>query len=507
MRILMLASEAVPLAKTGGLADVAGTLPVELARLGHEVQLALPRYAGIEPKAADLRQTATMAVPFRGGSVRVGIETGTLENRAVSLVCIRYDPFFGRGGLYGEEGHDYPDNLERFVLFCRAVLEACRRRDQPPDVLHAHDWQTALAVVYLKTLYRTDPAWAKTRALFTIHNVGYQGHFPVTSYEITGLPWSEYTPAKMEFYGKANLLKGGLVHADLLNTVSPTYAREIQTSEFGYGLEGVLQGRKDRLYGVINGIDTKVWDPATDPLLPAHYSAEDLSGKKACKQALQREMKLPPRDVPLIGLISRLALQKGIDLIVDVLPKLLELDVQMIVLGSGDPQYQADLTDLRVRYPDKLAVQLGFHDPLAHRIEAGADLMLMPSRYEPCGLTQLYSLRYGTVPVVRRTGGLADTVVPYLPASSSQETATGFTFVLPGPEVFLSTVLLALQVYRDKEEWLRLVRRGMQQDFSWQRSAKQYVELYERTLALKTESLHHSPYSFHRPWFGGRWTA
>ena len=507
MRILMLASEAVPLAKTGGLADVAGTLPVELARLGHEVQLALPRYAGIEPKAADLRQTATMAVPFRGGSVRVGIETGALENKAVSLICIRYDPFFGRGGLYGEEGRDYPDNLERFVLFCRAVLEACRRRDQPPDVLHAHDWQTALAVVYLKTLYRTDPAWAKTRALFTIHNVGYQGHFPVTSYEITGLPWSEYTPEKMEFYGKVNLLKGGLVHADLLNTVSPTYAREIQTSAFGYGLEGVLQGRKDSLFGVINGIDTKVWDPATDPHLPAHYSAEDLSGKKACKQALQREMKLPSRDVPLIGLISRLALQKGIDLIVDILPKLLELDVQMVVLGSGDPQYHADLTDLRARYSDKLAVQLGFHDPLAHRIEAGADLMLMPSRYEPCGLTQLYSLRYGTVPVVRRTGGLADTVVPYLPASSSQETATGFTFVLPGPEVFLSTVLLALQVYRDKEEWLRLVRRGMQQDFSWQRSAKQYVELYERTLALKTESLHHSPYSFHRPWFGGRWTG
>src|SRR3989475_9629709 len=238
MRILMLASEAVPLAKTGGLADVAGTLPVELARLGHEVQLALPRYAGIEPQAADLRQTAMVAVPFHGGSVRVGIETGTLENKAVSLVCIRYDPFFGRGGLYGEEGRDYPDNLERFVLFCRAVLEACRRRDRPPDMLHAHDWQTALAVVYFKTLYRTDPAWAKTRALFTIHNVGYQGHFPVASYEITGLPWSEYNPEKMEFYGKVNLLKGGLVHADLLNTVSPTYAREIQTSAFGYGLEG-----------------------------------------------------------------------------------------------------------------------------------------------------------------------------------------------------------------------------------------------------------------------------
>jgi len=485
MNVLMLASEAVPLAKTGGLADMAGTLPVELARLGHDVRLALPRYAALDAAGVKLRKASTVQVPWRGERLAVHIETGKIGDGAVPVTCIRHDPFFFRRGIYGEAGRDYSDNLDRFVLFCRAVLEACRQPSRPPDILHAHDWQTALAVVYLKTLYRNDPAWAKTRTLFTIHNIGYQGRFPVTDYDITGLPWSEYTPERMEFWGQINLLKGGLVYADLLNTVSPTYAREIQTAEFGFGLEGVLQVRKDRLFGVTNGIDTAAWNPATDPHLPAHYSAEDLSGKKACKRALQAEMKLPVRDVPLAGLVSRLAFQKGIDLIVDVLPKLLDLDVQTVVLGSGDPSYQALLTALSERYPDKLAVRLAFDEPLAHRIEAGADLFLMPSRYEPCGLNQLYSLRYGTVPLVRKTGGLADTVAPYAPGSGPGSVATGFSFEKPEPEVLLSAILLALRVYRDKEEWTGLVRRGMQQDFSWQRSAKQYVELYQRALAVQ----------------------
>jgi starch synthase len=485
MNVLMLASEAVPLAKTGGLADVVGTLPVELARLGHEVRLALPRYADIDAAAVKLKKASAIEVPWRGDRLEVGIETGTLGGGAVPLTFIRHDPFFARPGLYGEDGRDYPDNLDRFVLFCRAVLEACKQPGKPPDVLHAHDWQAALAVVYLKTLYRNDPAWAGTRALFTIHNIGYQGHFPVSTYDTTGLPWSEYTPERLEFYGQVNLLKGGLVYADLLNTVSPTYAREIQTGEFGYGLEGVLQLRKDRLFGVTNGIDYGVWNPATDPHLPARYSAKDLSGKKTCKRALQAEMKLPIRDVPVLGLVSRLAFQKGIDLIVDILPKLLGLDVQVVALGSGDPSYQTLLAELHERYPGKLAVRFAFDESLAHRIEAGADLFLMPSRYEPCGLNQLYSLRYGTVPVVRKTGGLADTVVPYVPDARSGAEATGFSFEKPEPEVLLSTILLALRVYRDKKEWGGLVRRGMKQDFSWQRSAKQYVELYRRALAVK----------------------
>jgi starch synthase len=484
MNILMLASEAVPLAKTGGLADVVGTLPIELARLGHDVRLALPGYAALDATAIKLKKAPGVRVPWRGERLEVGVETGTLGGGTVPLTCIRYDPFFARQGLYGEGGHDYPDNLDRFALFCRAVMEACKQPGRPPDILHAHDWQAALAVAYLKTLYRNDPAWARTRAVFTIHNMSYQGLFPVTAYDTTGLPWSEYTPERLEYYGQVNLLKGGLVYADLLNTVSPTYAREIQTAEFGYGLEGVLQTRKDRLFGVTNGIDYNVWNPETDPHLPARYSADDLSGKRECKRVLQAEMKLPVRDVPLVGLVSRLVFQKGIDLIVDILPKLLDLDVQVVALGSGDPSYQTLLAGLSARYPDKLSVRLGFDEPLAHRIEAGADLFLMPSRYEPCGLNQLYSLRYGTVPVVRKTGGLADTVVPYVPDARSGPAATGFSFEKPEPEALLGALLLALRVYRDKEEWTSLMRRGMQQDFSGRRSAGQYVELYARAMVL-----------------------
>lgn len=484
MKTLMLASEAVPLAKTGGLADVVSALSVELARLGHEVRLTVPHYAGIDVPAVDLQESRTIPVPWRGEPVEVGIETGALGGGAVPLTCIRYDPFFGRAGLYGEGGLDYPDNLNRFALFCRAAMESCKQSGWKPDVLHAHDWQAALAVAYLKILYRADPAWATTRALFTIHNMGYQGLFPVGDYPVAGLPWSEYTPERLEYYGQVNLLKGGLVYADLLNTVSPTYAREIQTSEFGHGLEGVLQGRRDRLFGVTNGIDYDIWNPAVDPHLPAHYTVEDLSGKKACKAAAQREMKLPARDVPLLGLVSRLVFQKGIDLIVEILPKLLALDVQLIALGSGDPAYHELLTSLSERYPDKMALRLGFDEGLAHRVEAGSDLFLMPSRYEPCGLNQQYSLRYGTVPIVRKTGGLADTVIPYLPVAHAGATATGFAFEAPEPEVLLSTILLALRVYRDKEEWHALMRNGMRQDFSWQHSARQYVELYERALAI-----------------------
>ncbi len=483
MKILMLASEAVPLAKTGGLADVAGALPLELARLGHEVRLVLPRYAGLDAEAIKSPKSVPLQIPWGGVELPVELETGVIGGGKVAVTCIRHDPFFDRAGLYGEGGSDYPDNLDRFALFCRAALEAYGQPGKAPDMVHAHDWQAALAVVYLKTLYQDDPAWAKTRTLFTVHNIGYQGRFPVTSYDATGLPWSEYTPERLEFYGQVNVLKGGLVYADMLNTVSPTYAREIQTDEFGHGLDGVLRDRKDRLSGVLNGIDTAIWNPGTDPHLAARYSAADPTGKKACKRALQREMKLPARNVPLLGLISRLAFQKGIDLIVDILPKLLTMDVQMVVLGSGEAQYHTFLTELRERYPGKLALRLGFDDPLAHRIEAGADILVVPSRYEPCGLTQLYSLRYGTVPVVRGTGGLADTVVPYLPGAAADH-ATGFAFEAAHSEVLLNSLMLALQVYRDKGEWHGLMSRGMKQDFSWKRSAKQYVELYKRAMAV-----------------------
>jgi starch synthase len=476
----MVASEAVPLAKTGGLADVVGALSRELARLGHNVRLVLPRYKDFGDMVKDLAEIGTIQVPAGPIPVDVTIETGTLNN--VSLVFLRYDPFFARENLYGEAGRDYPDNLARFALFARAALEACRLLNWNPDILHAHDWQAALAVVYVKTLYQSEPRWASCRTLFTIHNMGYQGIFPAAEYGTTGLPWSEYTPDRLEFFGQVNLLKGGIIYADLLNTVSPTYAREIQTPEFGYGLEGVLQTRKDRLFGIINGIDYEQWNPSTDPYLPAHYSARDATGKNTCKTVLQREMKLPARKVPLLAIVSRLVAQKGIDLVLDILADLLPLEVQMVLLGTGDPSFEARLTSVQDRYPKKFAVRLGFNEALAHRIEGGADMFLMPSRYEPCGLNQLYSLSYGTVPIVRKTGGLADTVVPYLPGGKTGK-GTGFVFESPHPEVLFSTVLLALQVFRDQEEWQRIMLRGMRQDFSWRHSAREYVKLYEKTIA------------------------
>ena len=498
----MVASEAVPLAKTGGLADVVGALSRELARLGHDVTLVLPRYKQVGEAAMDLTEVRKIQVPAAPVPIEVGIETGTLKDSTVRLIAIRHDPFFARAGLYGEAGVDYPDNLARFALFCRAALEVCQGLDWWPDVLHAHDWQAALAVVYLKTVYVSHPTLASCRTLFTIHNMGYQGVFPATEYSTTGLFWSEFTPDRLEFFGQVNLLKGGIIYADLLNTVSPTYAREIQTAEFGYGLAGVLEARKDRLFGIINGIDYDDWSPANDPHLPAQYSETNLAGKKTCKTGLQREMKLPAWNVPLLGVVSRLVSQKGTDLILEILPDLLSLDVQMVLLGTGDPTYETQLTALHARFSEKFAVRLGFDESLAHRIEAGADMFLMPSRYEPCGLNQLYSLSYGTVPIVRKTGGLADTVVAYRPGEK-RSTATGFVFESAHPEVLFSTILLALQVYRDTEEWQRLMQRGMRQDFSWRHSAQEYVKLYQRALALKKAAPTAPVDTFPRPRFKG----
>ena len=477
----MVASEAVPLAKTGGLADVVGSLSRELTRLGHNVRLVLPRYKDCADQIKDLVVAGTIQVPAMPVPLAVTIETGTVND--VALILLRSDPFFARAGLYGEGGIDYPDNLARFALFCRAALEACRSLNWQPDLLHAHDWQSALAVVYLKTLYQSDGSWASCRALFTIHNMGYQGIFPMTQYTTTGLPWSEFTPDRLEFFAQVNLLKGGIVYADLVNTVSPTYAREIRTPEFGFGLEGVLQTRKDRVFGIINGIDYEQWSPKTDPYLPAHYSAKNLAGKRTCKISLQREMTLPARSVPLLAVVSRLVPQKGIDLILNILPDLLALDLQIVLLGTGDPVAEERLTGLQDRFPKKFAVRHSFDEGLAHRIEAGADMFLMPSRYEPCGLNQLYSLSYGTVPIVRKTGGLADTVVPYLPGDKKGK-GTGFGFELPHPEVFFAMILLALQVFRDEEEWQKLMLRGMRQDFSWRHSAREYVKLYEKAFAV-----------------------
>lgn len=484
LKILFVSSEAVPFAKTGGLADVAGALPRELARMGHQVRLVLPRYGTIDGAAHGLKEWGRLAVPTAAGVVSAVVDEGRLPGSDAAVFTIGHDPLFARQGLYGEAGADYPDNLERFALFCRATMELllafAKVSRWTPDVLHAHDWQAALSVVYLKSLYASRPEFKNLSSLFTVHNLGYQGPFPAPVFPKTGLGPELFTPKTLEFFGQVNLLKGGLVLADLLTTVSPTYSREIQTPEHGFGLDGVLRERKDRLTGVVNGIDVEVWNPATDPHVPARYSASDLAGKRRCKEELQRELALPVRDVPLLAVISRFTSQKGLDLVAAALPELMWLDVQVALLGTGDPALELQFQSFHMRYPGKLGVRIGFDDVLAHAIEAGADLFLMPSRYEPCGLSQLYSLRYGTVPIVRKTGGLADTVVAYTPRTAADGSATGFAFQEATPEALLTTILLALRVYANRTEWEALMQAGMATDVSWAKSATAYTALYRR---------------------------
>jgi len=492
LKILFVSSEAVPFAKTGGLGDVVGALPREVGRLGHAVRLVIPRYGTIDGTAHGLKEWGRIAVPTAAGVVSAVVEEGRLPGSDVQVFTIGHDPFFDRQGFYGEAGADYPDNLERFAFFCRATMELLLAFSKvspwTPDVLHAHDWQAALSVVYLRSLYAKRPEFAKLRSILTVHNLGYQGLFPAVAFPKTGLGPELFTPKTLEFFGQANLLKGGLVFADHLTTVSPTYSREIQTPELGFGLDGVLLERKDRLSGVVNGIDTEVWNPATDSHLPAHYSYSDLAGKRRCKEALQRELSLPVREVPLLAVISRFTSQKGLDLVAAVLPELMRLDVQVALLGTGDPTLELQFQSFRMRYPDRIGVRIGFDDALAHAIEAGSDLFLMPSRYEPCGLSQLYSLRYGTVPIVRRTGGLADTVVAYTPRTAADGQATGFAFNDATPEALLTTILLALRVYADRAEWTGLMKAGMDTDVSWARSAEAYVALYSRAAEMPKRS-------------------
>lgn len=481
----MAASEAVPYAKTGGLADMVSALAIELTKSGHHVTLLMPGYRGRAP--SESRQLAMrLSIPMDGKPVDVTVEeenvfvTGALHR--LRVLFVRYDPYFDRPGLYQYDHHDYPDNLERFVLFCRAVLETVRglieTRAEKVDVLHLHDWQAALCAVYLKTLPHEYKGLEELKVLLTLHNVGYQGTFPGHQFVKTGLPPSLFSPSGLEFYGSINCLKGGIIFSDAVSTVSPTYAKEIMTPEYGCGLEGVLANCADGVKGITNGIDVAVWNPESDAYLPAQYSAADLSGKQTCKRALQRELGLPNRDVPLLAVIGRLTFQKGFDLLIDVIPEIMSLDTQIVVLGTGDHHLEQQFIAARARYPDRIGLCLGFDEGMAHRIEAGSDMLIMPSRYEPCGLSQLYSLRYGTVPIVRRTGGLADTVVHFRPSTVKSRCATGFHFIEASTDSLLSALLLSLHVYKERQTWQSLIHAGMITDLSWDRSAKLYVDLY-----------------------------
>lgn len=486
MRILEISPEVVPFAKTGGLADVVGTLPIALEGLGHQAAVLMPLYKQARDVARDLVPVGDpVSVPI-GDTVRTGqLWKAVLPGTNIPAYLLQMDEFYNRDGLYGNASGDFRDNAERFIFLCRAGLEAVRRLGVHYDIVHAHDWQTALVPVYLKTHFARDPVFAGTRSVLTLHNLGYQGVFWHWDMKLTGLDWSLFNYRQLEYWGKINLLKGGMVFADALTTVSPRYAREIQTREFGYGLEGVLQDRGRDLRGIVNGIDTVEWDPATDRLLPERYSLQSLKGKAACKAALQKKCGLAQLSHPLFGFVGRLVEHKGIDLLVHMLEGLLQLDIQVVVLGTGEDRYQKALTALATKQPKKMAVVIGFVNQLAHEIHAGADFFLMPSRYEPCGLNQLYGLRYGSVPIVRETGGLADTVVEATDANLANGTGTGFVFRNDSVEEFRAAVARAIKAYDggNGAAWKTLLKNGMSQDWSWKRSAAEYAALFEGLVA------------------------
>jgi starch synthase len=466
----MVASEALPLAKTGGLADVMGALPAALRALGNEVAVVIPRYGFIDLK--DLRRVWDNA-PVYLGLARYDTSI-YLYPAAFPIYLIDCPRLFDRPGLYGEAGVDYPDNHIRFAVFARAALSVARWLFRA-DVLHCHDWQTGLVPVYLRTILSTDPTFLGTKTLFTIHNLGYRGLFPPAALVDAAIDASLYRPEGLEFFGQVSYLKGGIVYADALSTVSPTYAREIQTPEFGWGLDGVLRARAPVLHGILNGVDYAEWSPETDPYIPVRYSADDLSGKSVCKQELLAEYGLPSHAIsePLIGIVSRLAWQKGTELIAQVAGEIVDMGMYLAALGSGEPEYEDWFRRLAAEYPDRIAVRIGFDNATAHRIEAGADLFLMPSRYEPAGLNQMYSLKYGTVPVVRATGGLNDTI----------EESTGFKFAEYSANALLAALQAAVVAFSDRAAWESMMRRGMQQDFSWGRSAAAYSALYRQLTA------------------------
>jgi len=475
MHIAFAASECVPFSKTGGLADVVGALPPALAYLGHDVTVYVPRYRSTKldnPRKA----IASITVPFDDRYRFCSVLDGGVRS-GVQFYFIDYPPFFDREALYGTPLGDYHDNAERFALFCRAVLEASKILGSP-DLFHCHDWQTALIPILIKTLYREDPAFAHTPCVFTIHNLGYQGLFPPEVLPLLMLPWDLFTMAKLEFYGKVNFLKGAIDAADYLTTVSRKYAQEIQTAEYGFGLEGVLRARAATLTGILNGVDYTEWNPATDKMIAANYSADDMSGKAKCKQDLLNEFGLAhDTQLPVIGIVSRFAGQKGFDLIQYVADRMAQEELIVIALGTGDREYEDMFRRLHKQYPQKFAVKIEFNNRLAHKIEAGADMFLMPSKYEPAGLNQLYSLKYGTVPIVRATGGLDDTIEPYDPTTSK---GTGFKFKEYSGEALLDTVKAAVLAYRDTQRWEKLMHNGMVQDYSWAMAAKEYVKVYDR---------------------------
>lgn len=497
VKILFAASEAYPLIKTGGLGDVIYSLPRTLHKMGLDVRVILPAYRDIMEFNPELKIAGWLEVQGAGRSHPVRILESHDERLGVPVLLVDVADLFDRPGnpYTHPDGYDWPDNAERFTVFSRAAAQLASGTPDigwRPDIVHAHDWQTGLIPAFLYHQKTAAPS------IFTIHNLSYAGIFSHSEYTALGLPDDWWSSEGLEFHGNFSMLKAGLLYADHVNTVSPTYAKEILLAEFGNGFEGVLKSIRHKLGGLLNGIDQDIWNPKTDPELISNYSEkwQTFKGKRENKATLLKEMGIKPTtkklQAPLLGLVSRLVEQKGIDLILDIIPKLLKTtDANLVILGAGQDYFERVLTMLAMQNPQRIAFHSGYSEELAHRIEAGADLFLMPSRFEPCGLNQLYSLRYGTPPVVHKTGGLADTVIDADKENIDNKTATGFVFDEPTPEALLTCLRRAFEVYNDKQSWRQIIRAGMQQDFSWTHSASEYAALYNKL--LKTSSSHLLP--------------
>lgn len=477
LKILFVASEAVPFAKTGGLADVAGALPKALKALGHEVIVVIPRYYDIDKNGLEMLPGA-LGVPMGPmGELWAGIYSTTLPDSDVPVYFIDHEQFFGRRGLYTDEnGFSYRDNDNRFIFFSKAIFQLAKKLDFKPDIIHANDWHTATIPLLRNTRFELDEFFADTATVMTIHNLQHQGYFFKGAVDVMEIGWEHFNPLELESYDGVNFLKAGVAHADAVTTVSKKYAHEIQTAEFGFGLQEHISAHSHKLFGILNGVDYEEWSPAVDKMIAANYDIDEMEGKALCKSALRKHFGLPEWEVPLIGFVGRFAEQKGIELIASVIEGLVHLDAQFVFLGTGEKWAEGFFSHIAARYPEKFAIHVGYNNTLAHQIEAGSDLFLMPSLFEPCGLNQIYSLRYGTLPIVRATGGLDDTIENFNPAYRS---GTGFKFYTATHEALYHTVKWAVDVWHyDKTSFEEMQVRAMQAHYSWEDAARGYEDIY-----------------------------
>lgn len=483
MKILMAASECVPFIKVGGLADIVGVLPRFLKDKKHDVRIVVPKYRKIDEKKFGLKALPyRMLIPIGDRCEEATIKEGKIDGK-VPVYFVENKKYFDRGEIYRTAEGDYEDNRERFIFFSRAVLETAKAVCFQPDIIHCHDWQTGLIPAYLNTVYKIDSFFNRTAAMYTIHNIAYQGNYYADTMNMAGFSWKDFSLDKLEYYGNLNFMKSGLVYANTLSTVSPTYSKEIQTEDGGRGMEGILKSRAKDVYGIINGIDYQEWSPQKDNYIASGFSQADLKGKAECKKDLQKSYNLPANpNIPLIGSISRLDPQKGYDLVDEVMPELMKQEVQVVILGTGDKEIQDCLSGLAKKYPEKFGLKLEFNNALAHKIYAGSDLFLMPSRFEPCGLGQMISLAYGTIPIVNKTGGLADSIEDFSLKSSK---GNGFVFSPAKTDKLKEALDKAVKIYKNKAAWKKLVANAFKSDFSWARSVNEYIKLYTKTVNKK----------------------